>query len=158
MSSLTSGKRMPRDTMLVCVFPRHTPSVQSYSLGHPFPHPHLVNEKPQVGGKRAGLLSAFPRTLHEETFLRGAWPTDRNGVAQFTSALSVFDLSWPSFSTERSTLHVRCRLVQRSSLGTTQGAPHTSIRKCTPRGRYCPMARSRLTNSHTLVSSSLMMR
>ncbi|KAG5717640.1 hypothetical protein E4T56_gene8581, partial [Termitomyces sp. T112] len=53
--------------------------------GHPDPAPHLVDEQPQVGGKRAGLLSAFPRTKFEETFLRGAWPTDRNGVAQFTS-------------------------------------------------------------------------
>ncbi|KAF4585090.1 hypothetical protein EYR40_001926 [Pleurotus pulmonarius] len=53
--------------------------------GHPWPHPHLKDEKPQVGGKRSGLLSAFPRTLHEETWLRGAWPTDRNGVAQFTT-------------------------------------------------------------------------
>lgn len=53
--------------------------------GHPVPAPHLVNEKPQVGGKRHGMLSAFPRTIEEETFLRGAWPTDANGVSQFTS-------------------------------------------------------------------------
>ncbi|KAG6853275.1 hypothetical protein C0991_005546 [Blastosporella zonata] len=53
--------------------------------GHPDPAPHLVNEEPQVGGKRAGLLSAFPRINDVETFLRGAWPTDQNGVAQFTS-------------------------------------------------------------------------
>jgi len=53
--------------------------------GHPVPEPHLVNEKPQVGGKRSGLLTKFPRTAHEETFLRGAWPTDQNGVAQFTT-------------------------------------------------------------------------
>ncbi len=53
--------------------------------GHPLPHPHLVDEKPQVGGKRSGLLSAYPRTKHEETWLRGAWPTNANGVVQFTS-------------------------------------------------------------------------
>jgi hypothetical protein len=28
-------------------------------------------------------------TLHDETWLRGAWPTDQNGVAQFT--MSVLD-------------------------------------------------------------------
>jgi hypothetical protein len=54
--------------------------------GHPEPAPHLVNEQPQVGGKRSGLLSAFPRTEPKQTFLRGAWATDRNGVAQFTCA------------------------------------------------------------------------
>ncbi|RXW19984.1 hypothetical protein EST38_g5857 [Candolleomyces aberdarensis] len=53
--------------------------------GHPDPRPELINEPPQVGGKRAGLLSAYPRTVFEETWLRGAWPTDQNGVAQFTS-------------------------------------------------------------------------
>ncbi|KAG6849136.1 hypothetical protein H0H93_010999 [Arthromyces matolae] len=53
--------------------------------GHPDPAPHLFNEEPQVGGKRSGLLSAFPRTNFEQTFLRGAWPTDQNGVAQFTT-------------------------------------------------------------------------
>lgn len=56
--------------------------------GHPVPHPHLVNEQPATEGRRRGLLSAFPRTVHEETWLRGAWPTDRNGVAQFTSTYS----------------------------------------------------------------------
>lgn len=61
-----------------------------YPSGHPVPRPDLVNQKPQVGGKRAGLLSAFPRTVDEETFLRGAWPTDRRGVAQFTSTLPFF--------------------------------------------------------------------
>ncbi|KAL0958780.1 hypothetical protein HGRIS_014101 [Hohenbuehelia grisea] len=56
--------------------------------GHPWPKPHLKDEKPQVGGKRSGLLSAFPRTEPHETWLRGAWPTDQNGVAQFTSTSS----------------------------------------------------------------------
>ncbi|KAI5886635.1 aromatic compound dioxygenase [Schizophyllum commune H4-8] len=53
--------------------------------GHPLPRPGLENEQPQVGGKRAGLLSAFPRTNFEETWLRGAWVTDANGVAKFTT-------------------------------------------------------------------------
>ena len=53
--------------------------------GHPVPHPHLVNEKPRVDGPRSGLLTAYPRTIAAETFLRGAWPTDNNGIAQFTS-------------------------------------------------------------------------
>ena len=56
-----------------------------YLSGHPVPRPELVDQKPQVGGSRSGLLTAFPRTVDKETFLRGAWPTDRNGVAQFTS-------------------------------------------------------------------------
>ncbi|TFK31815.1 Intradiol ring-cleavage dioxygenase [Crucibulum laeve] len=53
--------------------------------GHPFPLLHLANKKPQVGGKHSGLLMAFPCTLHKETWLRGAWPTNRNEVAQFTT-------------------------------------------------------------------------
>ncbi|KAJ7041045.1 Intradiol ring-cleavage dioxygenase [Mycena alexandri] len=70
--------------------------------GHPVPAPHLVDEQPQVGGKRSGLLSAFPRTVQHETFLRGAWPTDRNGVAQFTSI-------FPGYYTGRAT-HVHTKV------------------------------------------------
>ncbi|KAF9269819.1 aromatic compound dioxygenase [Marasmius fiardii PR-910] len=70
--------------------------------GHPFPKPELVNEKPQVGGKRSGLLTAFPRTVHEETWLRGAWPTDRNGVAQFTTI-------FPGYYTGRAT-HIHTKV------------------------------------------------
>ncbi|KAJ7267285.1 Intradiol ring-cleavage dioxygenase [Mycena rebaudengoi] len=70
--------------------------------GHPAPAPHLVNEQPQTGGKRKGLLSAFPRTQHHETFLRGAWPTDRNGVAQFTSI-------FPGYYTGRAT-HIHTKV------------------------------------------------
>lgn len=54
--------------------------------GHPLPKPEHANAKPQVGGSRNGLLPPFPRTVPEETWLRGAWPTDENGVAQFTCA------------------------------------------------------------------------
>ncbi|KAG5645662.1 hypothetical protein DXG03_005499 [Asterophora parasitica] len=70
--------------------------------GHPTPAPHLVDEQPQVGGKRAGLLSAFPRTNEHETFLRGAWPTDANGVAQFTTI-------FPGYYTGRAT-HIHAKV------------------------------------------------
>ncbi|KIY72247.1 aromatic compound dioxygenase [Cylindrobasidium torrendii FP15055 ss-10] len=72
--------------------------------GHPWPKPELKDEKPQVGGKRAGLLSAFPRTEYEETWLRGAWPTNRNGVAQFTTI-------FPGYYTGRAT-HVHTKVFQ----------------------------------------------
>jgi len=70
--------------------------------GHPWPKPELMNEQPQVGGKRNGLLTAFPRTEEEETWLRGAWPTDSNGVAQFTSI-------FPGYYTGRAT-HVHTKV------------------------------------------------
>ena len=53
-----------------------------YFVGHPVPGPNM---KPATEGPRKGLLPPFPRTAQEENWLRGAWPTDRNGVAQFTS-------------------------------------------------------------------------
>ncbi|KAG6826883.1 hypothetical protein H0H92_014063 [Tricholoma furcatifolium] len=70
--------------------------------GHPDPAPQLINEQPQVGGKRAGLLSAFPRTNNHQTFLRGAWPTDQNGVAQFTTI-------FPGYYTGRAT-HIHTKV------------------------------------------------
>jgi protocatechuate 3,4-dioxygenase beta subunit len=70
--------------------------------GHPDPQPHLKDEMPQVGGKRSGLLSPFPLTMNEETWLRGAWPTDKNGVAQFTSI-------FPGYYTGRAT-HVHTKV------------------------------------------------
>lgn len=73
-----------------------------FYAGHPVPRLDLVNQKPQVGGKRAGLLSAFPRTVDEETFLRGAWPTDRRGVAQFTTI-------FPGYYTGRAT-HIHTKV------------------------------------------------
>jgi len=72
--------------------------------GHPVPEPHLVDEKPQVGGKRSGLLTKFPRTAPEETWLRGAWPTDRNGVAQFTTI-------FPGYYTGRA-VHIHAKVFQ----------------------------------------------
>ncbi|KAK7454059.1 hypothetical protein VKT23_011572 [Stygiomarasmius scandens] len=70
--------------------------------GHPDPLPELKDEKPQVGGKRSGLLSAFPRTKFEEQWLRGAWPTDENGVAQFTTI-------FPGYYTGRAT-HIHTKV------------------------------------------------
>ncbi|KAJ6598255.1 Intradiol ring-cleavage dioxygenase [Mycena vulgaris] len=74
----------------------------SHYAGHPDPAPHLVTEHPQVGGKRSGLLSAFPRTNDHETFRRDAWTTDRNGVAQFTSI-------FPGYYTGRAT-HIHTKV------------------------------------------------
>jgi protocatechuate 3,4-dioxygenase beta subunit len=53
--------------------------------GHPDPAPHLVDEKPATEGRRKGLRTAYPRTNTVETWLRGAWPTNAKGVAQFSS-------------------------------------------------------------------------
>lgn len=82
----TSGKQMPQAIMLVCRIPFSlVSSLIILRSGHPVPRPEELTVKPQVGGKRSGLLPPFPRTINHETFLRGAWPTDGNGVAQFTS-------------------------------------------------------------------------
>jgi hypothetical protein len=64
-------------------------SVLSLNIGHPLPHPHLANVGPATEGVRRGLLPAYPRTIVEETWLRGAWPTDKNGVVQFTSKPAI---------------------------------------------------------------------
>ncbi|CAD6900626.1 unnamed protein product, partial [Tilletia caries] len=72
-----------------------------YYSGHPVPHPHLKNEKPADSGKRRGLLSAYPRTTERENWLRAAYPTDSNGVVQFTSI-------FPGYYTGRAT-HVHAR-------------------------------------------------
>ncbi|KAF9042728.1 aromatic compound dioxygenase [Hymenopellis radicata] len=70
--------------------------------GHPLPHPDPADEKLQVAGKRSGLLSAYPRTKHAETRLRGAWPTNANGVVQFTSI-------FPGYYTGRAT-HIHTKV------------------------------------------------
>jgi protocatechuate 3,4-dioxygenase beta subunit len=56
-----------------------------FYAGHPTPRPDLVNEPVPTSGARKGLLSMYPRTVDDETWLRGALPTDKNGVAEFTS-------------------------------------------------------------------------
>ena len=87
MSSSTCGMLMLLATTLVRLCSRSDALglANLDSVGHGDPAPHLINELPQVGGKRSGLLSAFPRGNDDETFLRAAWPTDKNGVSQFTS-------------------------------------------------------------------------
>lgn len=64
--------------------------------GHPSPAAHLKDELPKTEGARRGLLSPFPKTIWGETFLRGALPTDKNGVAAFTSI-------FPGYYTGRAT-------------------------------------------------------
>jgi len=61
-----------------------------YYAGHPVPAPDKINEEPASTGARKGLLSMYPRTVQEETWLRGALPTDNNGVAEFTSIFPGF--------------------------------------------------------------------
>ncbi|KDN35919.1 aromatic compound dioxygenase [Tilletiaria anomala UBC 951] len=78
----------------------HANATGSYG-GHPDPRPDLVNEQPAADGVRKGLLSAYPRTKDDETWLRGALPTDANGVAEFTSI-------FPGYYTGRAThVHVK---------------------------------------------------
>jgi len=73
-----------------------------YYAGHPVPHPDFADVKPATEGPRRGLLPAYPRTIHQENWLRGAWPTDRNGVAQFTTI-------YPGYYTGRST-HIHAKV------------------------------------------------
>lgn len=54
--------------------------------GHPEQAPELKWEGPATSGPRKGLLSKYPRTNDHETFLRAAWPTNKNGLAQFSCA------------------------------------------------------------------------
>jgi len=72
--------------------------------GHPDPLPELINEIPKTEGPRRGLLSPFPKTIHGQTFLRGALPTDANGVASFTSI-------FPGYYSGRAT-HVHVKVHQ----------------------------------------------
>ena len=54
--------------------------------GHPVPNIGLEKEPPAAEGRRKGLRSPYPLTRPGETFLRGAWPTNEYGVAQFVCA------------------------------------------------------------------------
>ncbi|KAF8816469.1 aromatic compound dioxygenase [Phlegmacium glaucopus] len=72
-----------------------------FYAGHPV-HNGLADVKPATEGPRRGLLPPFPRTLHQENWLRGAWPTDRNGVAQFTTI-------YPGYYTGRAT-HIHTKV------------------------------------------------
>lgn len=73
----------------------HANATGFYS-GHPNRAIGFEQEKPQVGGTRAGLLHTFPRTRFEEQWLRGAWPTDKHGVARFNTI-------FPGYYTGRAT-------------------------------------------------------
>jgi len=73
-----------------------------YYAGHPVPDPLFVGIPPATKGPRRGLLPPYPRTVHEETWLRGAWATDRNGVAQFTTI-------YPGYYTGRAT-HIHAKV------------------------------------------------
>ncbi|ORY90108.1 Intradiol ring-cleavage dioxygenase [Leucosporidium creatinivorum] len=69
--------------------------------GHPEQEEALKWEGPEHQGPRKGLLSKYPRTEPEQTFLRGAWPTNKNGLSQFTSI-------FPGYYTGRAThVHVK---------------------------------------------------
>ncbi|KIY52130.1 aromatic compound dioxygenase [Fistulina hepatica ATCC 64428] len=89
----------PLPNVLVDIW--HANATGHYS-GHPVPAPEHVNEEPQVGGARAGLLSQYPRTKPEQRFLRGAWATDSTGVARFTTI-------FPGYYTGRA-LHVHTKV------------------------------------------------
>lgn len=73
-----------------------------YYAGHPVPHPHFINVGPDTEGPRKNLMPPYPRTVHHENWLRGAWPTDKNGVAQFTTI-------FPGYYTGRAT-HVHTKV------------------------------------------------
>lgn len=80
-----------------------TANSTGYYAGHPYAKKGLENEKPATTGIRKGLLSAFPRDDEhlQETWLRGALPTDSNGVTEFTSI-------YPGYYTGRAThVHVK---------------------------------------------------
>lgn len=79
--------------------------------GHADPAPELIWEGPAHTGVRKGLLTAFPRWNGHEQWLRGAWPTNKNGVAQFTSI-------FPGYYTGRAT-HVHTKIH-------TQWEPHAN--------------------------------
>ncbi|KAL8293576.1 hypothetical protein RQP46_000277 [Phenoliferia psychrophenolica] len=88
----------------------HANSTGHYA-GHPDQEEKLKWEGPQHEGPRKGLLSKYPRTQPEETFLRAAWPTNKNGVSQFTSI-------FPGYYTGRAT-HVHVKVH-------TQWKPHAN--------------------------------
>jgi len=120
-------------------------------LGHPVPAAQFINAKPATEGVRKGLLPPFPRTMHDETFLRGAWPTDRNGVVQFTSA-SLNHTPFPLPVIFMSVLNVKP-----STLDITPGEQPTSTPRSSRSGKLSPRTTpTRPADSHMLVSSSLM--
>mgnify|MGYP001577348290 FL=1 len=85
-------------------------STTGHYAGHADPDPALFWEGPAPSGIRKGLLTKFPRWNTEETWLRGAWPTNKNGVAQYTSI-------FPGYYTGRATR--TCYIVALESLELT---------------------------------------
>ncbi|MBW0543722.1 hypothetical protein O181_083437 [Austropuccinia psidii MF-1] len=91
-----------------------------FYAGHPSPSPELINEKPQVGGRRSGLLTAYPRTNFDEQWCRGAWPTDDDGVARFSSI-------FPGYYTGRAThVHAQVHLNWKVNPNSTFISPHAA--------------------------------
>ncbi|GAA5863529.1 hypothetical protein JCM8547_007276 [Rhodosporidiobolus lusitaniae] len=96
----------PMEGVLVDIW--HANATGHYA-GHPEQEEVLKWEGPAHEGPRKGLLSKYPRTKPDETFLRAAWPTNHNGVSQFTSI-------FPGYYTGRAT-HVHTKVF-------TKWAPH----------------------------------
>ena len=115
--------------------------------GHPGPEPGRENEKPIAEGKLKGYRTPYPRSQPEETFLRGAWPTDEHGVAQFISG-------WQStrFSVGKLT---QLKLYSQAII---QAVPSTSTQRSLPSGKPFRKARSSRISWHTSASFSLTMR
>lgn len=70
------------------LFAGHANATGHYA-GHPEQEAALKWEGPKHEGPRKGLLSKYPRTEPEQTFLRGAWPTNKHGLSQFTCEHSL---------------------------------------------------------------------
>lgn len=90
----------PVEGVLVDIWHANT---TGHYAGHADPDPDLKWEGPAPYGVRKGLLTKFPRWEHlwDETFLKGAWPTNKNGVSQFASI-------FPGYYTGRAThVHVK---------------------------------------------------
>ncbi|KAI5477204.1 intradiol ring-cleavage dioxygenase, C-terminal domain containing protein [Pseudohyphozyma bogoriensis] len=88
----------PVEGLLVDIW--HANATGHYA-GHPEQEEALKWEGPKHEGPRKGLLSKYPRTKPEEKWLRGAWPTNKHGVSQFTSI-------FPGYYTGRAThVHVK---------------------------------------------------
>lgn len=99
----------------------HANSTGHYA-GHPDPAPHLVNEEPAPSGPRKGLLSAFPRSNFDDEWLRAAWPTNKNGVAQFSSIFPGCESASP-LSTEQLLILSPRRLHRSRDSCPRQGSP-----------------------------------
>ncbi|GAA5916496.1 hypothetical protein JCM6882_001740 [Rhodosporidiobolus microsporus] len=98
----------PLEGVLVDIW--HANATGHYA-GHPHQEEALKWEGPAHEGPRKGLLSKYPRTKPDETFLRAAWPTNKEGISQFTSI-------FPGYYTGRAT-HVHCKVF-------TEWEPHVN--------------------------------